>query len=198
VTTLSNPTRTLAEVAADPAAALAAVTIPGDPALDAVVLARADAGTVDVFAGGSIHPYPDTTPVTDITDDDRRLRLLGDTLTGLDQQRRRLAAQTLGERDQYAATLADIRGYAIDRYHQDFYGLDQLNEFLRTVELAEYHPRVRVSYTISGSYEVRGGDTGAAHRDTRWLRVDHSSISYLLEGTPSHTVEVDTVELLDR
>jgi hypothetical protein len=201
VTALTVATRTLAEVAADPATPVPAVTIPADaagPGMDVVVLCRVDAATVEVYAAGGIRPYPDTTTVTDIADTDRRLRLVAEALLALDEDRRRLAQQALRTHGGHAEQLDAIRGYAIDRYREDMYCLDGLNRFLRTFDLPEYRPRVRVTYTVAGSYETEQTDTDDAESDAAgWLSVDLSGVSDVIAGSSRHDVEVGEAEFLD-
>jgi hypothetical protein len=61
-----------------------------------------------------------------------------------------------------------------------------------------YAPRIRVSYTITGSYEVEGDDTySATHDATGYLTVDHSLVDGMLEDTDSFTVDVNQATALD-
>ena len=198
MTTLITATRTLAEVADHPVAAVATVTIPGDPDYDAVVLGRLTASMIEVFAGGSLQSYPDTTPVTDIFDPERRVGLLTSAAFVLDQERRELARQITAEGTRHAEVLRDIRDYAIERYREDMYCVDGLNTFLRYFDLPEYQPSIRVSYTIRGSFRTERSDADAAEHDAaNWLGVDLSSISYVIEGSADYHVTVDEVEELD-
>lgn len=198
MTTLTTATRTLAEVADHPRAAVATVTIPGDPDFDVVVLGRLTASMIEVFAGGSVQTYPDTTPVVDVADPDRRLGLVTAALFVLDQERRGLARQITAEGTRHAGVLQDIRDYAIERYREDMYCLDGLNTFLRYFDLPEYQPSTRVSYTIRGSYRTERTDADAAGDDAvRCLGVDLSDVSYVIEGSADHHVAVDEVEELD-
>jgi hypothetical protein len=198
VTTLTSATRTLAEVADHPRAAVATVTIPGDPDLDVVVLGRLTAGMIEVFAGGSVQSYPDTTPVTDIFDPERRVGLLTSAAFVLDQERRELARQITAERTRHAEVLRDIRDYAIARYCEEMYCIDGLNTFLRYFDLPEYRPSTRVSFTIHGSYRTERSDTDDAEDDAaNSLAPDLSGVSYVIEGSADYHVAVDEVEELD-
>jgi hypothetical protein len=198
VTTLTTATRTLAEVADHPGAAVTAVTIPGDPAIDVVVLSRLTASLIEVFAAGSVQTYPDTTAVTDIADPQRRFGLLVPAVFVLDHERRQLVRQITAERTRHADVLRDIRDYAIERYREDMYCLDGLNTFLRYFQLLEYQPSTRVSYTIHGSYRTERSDTDAAEYDAaNHLGVDLSDVRYIVEGSADYHVAVDEVESLD-
>jgi hypothetical protein len=198
VTTLLTGTRPLAEVADHPEAPVATVTILGDPPLDAVVLGRLNASTIEVFAGGNVRTIPDTTPVTEITDPDRRPVLIRAALRALDQERRQLARQITDERTQHAAVLDSIRAYAIERHREDAFCRDGLNTFLHHFGLPEYEPYVRISYTIHGSYRADDSDPDDAEDDaTANLGVDLSGVSSVIEGSADYHIEIDEVELLD-
>ena len=198
MTTLSVATHTLAEVADHPEAAIAAVTVLGDPAIDAVVLGRVSDRLIEVVAGGTICTYPDTTAVTDISDPEHGLGLVTAALLMLNAERRRQARQITADGTRHADALREIRDYAIERYREDMYCLDGLNTFLRTFSLPEYQPGTRVSYTIHGSYRTGRTDTEAAEDDANaYLRVDLSNVSYVVDGSADYDVTVDEVEELD-
>lgn len=209
MTSLSNPTiRTLAGIAAAaaPDPALAAVTLTADPTgatnggdrVEAVVLTRIDDGAVEVVVDGQPRSYAGTLPVSEITDPDRRLRLLTAALLALDGDRRGQADRARLLTDGHAGTLEAIRSYAIDAHVDGPIGLDDLNNFLRAFGLAEYRPRVRVSYVLRGSYVVALDDTQEASDDAEEnLGPDLSGVHRLLDDTAQHRLEVDTVECLD-
>jgi hypothetical protein len=206
VTTLSVPTRTLAEIIATDGPA--AVTLhdsstdpdsPGDGSgTVAVVLTRVDPSTVVVIADGAMHGYPDTTPATEILDHDHRLRLVTDALRTLDTARRRLAGDAELMAQRQTGTLRAIRSYAIDAHNADVICLAGLNEFLRTFDLPEYRPRIRLTYTIRGSYEADQTDTHDASGDAEeHLRPDLLYLRRLVPASADHTVTVEAADYLD-
>jgi hypothetical protein len=199
VTTLLTATRTLAEVAATTGSVIATVTVPGDPPLEAVVLGRLTASTIEVYADGRIRAVPGARPVTDITDPERRLGLLGAALLTLDQERRQLAAQLADERSRHTAVLDNIRAYAIERHREDAFCRDGLNTFLRYFGLPEYQPYVRVAFTIHGSYRVDDSNADTAEDDAATnLGIDLSGVHYVISGSADYQVEIDEVETLDQ
>lgn len=73
-----------------------------------------------------------------------------------------------------------------------------LNEFLEAFGLPLFQPRVRVRYTLSGSYDVEGSDDDAARRDARgYLKPDLGELDNVIDDSDSYMVEVDGVEELD-
>ena len=199
MTTLTIATRTLAEITGHPGAeAVAAATIPTDPPLDAVVLGRLSASTIEVIANGRVQGYADTTAVTVITDPERRADLLTAALAVIDQERRQLARQILADGTRHAGVLEEIRSYAIERYREAAFCLDGLNTFLRYFSLPEYEPSTRVSYTIHGSYRTERNDADAAESDAATcLGVDLSDVRDIVEGSADYHVVIDEVESLD-
>ena len=223
MTVPTTTTRRLAEVASSPGTTIAVGPTGGSPDSDAVVLSRTDAATIEVAAGGDLHRIPDATAVTEITDPSRRLTLITGCLFPLflfglglaavlsipfvtaalnlevpwDRARRELGHRHREQRDRHTRTLDRIRGYAIARHHDGLYCLDGLNEFLRTFSLPGHATRIRVGFTIRGSYETGCTDTKTARYDAAHLDVDLSEVSDLIEGGSDVTVEVDSVEVLD-
>jgi hypothetical protein len=59
----------------------------------------------------------------------------------------------------------EIRNYAIAAYRKGRFCVNGLNEALEHFDLDGYSPRMRLSYTISGSFEVDGDDVRAAEYD---------------------------------
>ncbi len=198
MTTLTTATRTLAEATGQPGAATATVTIPGDPPLDAVVLGRLSASTIEVIADGRVQGYAETTAVTAVTDPQRRADLLTAALAVIDQERREQVGQLAAERTRHTGVLEKIRDYAISRCREGMFCADGLNDFLRHFSLPEYCPGTRVSYSIHGSYRTERSDADDAESDAATcLGVDLSDVRYIVEGSADYHVVVDEVEELD-
>ena len=72
-----------------------------------------------------------------------------------------------------------------------------MNRFFETFFLDRYDPRIRVRYTITGSYEVDAEDVYAASRDALgYLKPDLSQLDSLIDGSDDFTVDVtDVIEL---
>jgi hypothetical protein len=198
VTVPATATRRLAEVASSPGTTVAVGPTGGSPGIDAVVLSRVDTATIEVAAGGDLRRIPDTTAVIEITDPSRRLTLITEAVLTLDRARRELGGRHREQRDRHTRTLDRIRGYAIARHQHGLYCRDGLDEFLRTFSLPGHGTRIRVGFTIRGSYDTGRTDTETARDDATHLAVDLSEVSHLIDGGSDVTVEVDSVEVLDR
>ena len=93
--------------------------------------------------------------------------------------------------------LADIRQYVLERHLDGDICREGMNRFFEAFFLDPYDPRVRVRYTISGSYEVDAEDVYAASRDALgYLKPDLSQLDSLIDGSDDFTVDVtDVIEL---
>ena len=159
---------------------------------DAVILRYTDDGDVEVCrSGGTMATQPASAMGVRQHDPARREHALRAAVTTLDTERRHLA------RD-HAETLGRIRAAAIEK-HEDGGEIcrDGLNAFLREFGLDEYEPRMRVSYTICGSYEVDTTDDYEARAGAEdHLGVDLAYISDADADSLTHTVEVTNVETI--
>lgn len=166
------------------------------PAAEAVVLAWHDAYSLEVFTDESgITVLPEGTEATEITEPSRKVGLVIRAFLAVDEARRQSEQQHARERQLHGATLTEIRRYAIEKHHEDFYCLDGLNAFLRAFGLPEYDPRLRVSFTISGSYEVDSTDESSTRYDAeQYLTARLTEISDLVDGSEDIGVQVNDVE----
>jgi hypothetical protein len=197
-------TRPLADfLPGGPAAHQLAVTLPsGD---QVVVLRQANNGQVEVWSFGHVTRREADTVVYAVADSARRDGLLTQVVHGLAEQRRvaidraaEVAAERDAERDAHERVLSDIRAYAVDKHQDGTICRGGLNDFLTAFGLPEYEPRVRVYFTLTGSYDVDGEDADAARRDARgYLRPDLSALDNVVEDSDTFTVHVESVEELD-
>jgi hypothetical protein len=200
----SLPTRPLGDfLPGGPAAPQLAVTLPDGAAV--VVLRRAGDGQVEVWGSGRTSCWDAATPASAVTDSARRAGLLHAAVHGLAEQRHTMAEQARRarqDRDQDRAehdrVLNAIRAYAVEHHQDGDICRTGLNDFLTHFGLPVYEPRVRVHYSISGSYEVEGEDPDAARRDARsYLKPDLSQLDNVIDDSDTYTVHVDRVEELD-
>jgi hypothetical protein len=190
--------------------------LPGGPAADhltvtmpsgdqVVVVGRADDGQVEVWSFGHIARRDPDTAVTAVSDSATWDGLVAAAVRGLAVQRNaatQRAAQAVTDRDRdreaHEQVLSDIRAYAVDKHLDGDICRDGLNAFLTAFGLPVFQPRVRVRYTVSGSYDVEGSDDDTARRDAHgYLKPDLSQLDNVIEDSDSHTVDVDSVEELD-
>jgi hypothetical protein len=112
----------------------------------------------------------------------RRWRTDHDTLTHRHQQ-----------------VLSDIRAYAIARHREGAVCRDGLNDFLAEFALPRYEPRFKVTFTITGSYDLDpddvDNDPDTARRDAEdHLAPDLSSLLPVIDGSTDYDVCVNDVD----
>ncbi len=116
---------------------------------DAVVLDHSNGRIELCRSDGTISTQAASTSLVRQYDPGRQERALRQAVTALDTERRRLTTE-------HATTLGEIRAAAIAK-HEDGGEIchDGLVTFLREFGMAEYGPRIRVSFTVRGSYDTR-------------------------------------------
>jgi hypothetical protein len=102
------------------------------------------------------------------------------------------------QRRAHAGRLREIRDYAVAAYRDGDVCRPGLDRFLQHFELDAYEPQIRVWFTISGSYRVRGGTEETAARDGEgYLGVDLSRLDDVIDDTADFTVHVDRTDEVD-
>jgi hypothetical protein len=178
-----------------------AVTL-SNSGVDAVLLGRADTASVEVLRDGRVVREADTMLAVPVTDPTRQAELLRAALAA-DVAARRALADTAEQRrtelDQLRAsqarTLAGIRDYAIDKYRNDEINRGVLDAFLARFDLDPYQPRVKVTYTITGSFEVDSDNTDEVENNVEeYLGVDLDDVDDVVEYSDEFSVSVRGVE----
>jgi hypothetical protein len=173
--------------------------------VDAVLLGRAGSATVEVLREGRIVGEADTMLAVPVTDPTRQVELLRAALTA-DVAARQALAETAQQRGTdlnqlratQARTLAEIRQYAIDQYRDDELSREGLNAFLNRFDLDPYQPRVKVTYTITGSFEVDSDNTNEVENNVEQnLGVDTAYVDGVVEYSDDFDVSVSSVEPVD-
>jgi hypothetical protein len=186
-----------------PAAGQLVVTLPsGD---QVVVVGRADDGQVEVWSLGRITRRDPDTAASAVTDPAARDGLLAEVVHGLGEQRHAATGRATAavadrdhDRETHERVLTDIRAYAVDKHQAGDICRSGLNDFLTAFGLPEFQPRVRVRYTLTGSYDVDADDADAARSDARgYLKPDLSELDNVIDDSDTFTVHVDDVEELD-
>jgi hypothetical protein len=153
---------------------------------------------LDVHGDHGTYPLAADTSATAVLDPARSADLLLRAVAHLSRQIRTLQTDHRVAEARHARTLEEIRRYAIDRHLDDQYCRQGLNDFLRAFGMPVFEPRIRVSYVITGSYDVEGEDTYSATRDaTGYLKVDLSELDGVLDDTDTYTVHVNEATALD-
>lgn len=200
--TPESATSTIADVIAAHPQRFAAVRL--DPAAgdSGIVLAHQD-GFADLLHESGIQSrQPLDRAATAITDPAQVRVLLRAGLRHSREQLRDEQHRAAGQRIAYETTLREIRDYAVARYKDGDICRDGLDAFLKHFELDAYEPMIRVRFTITGSYLVRGTrdlTEQMAERDGRdFIRVDLSRVDDVVDDSGDFTVEIDSaVELTD-
>lgn len=174
--------------------------------LPVVVMRTTVDGSIEVLppSGPTLMLSGDYT-VTPVTDPALRADCLARAVTRLRDDNQSQATQLhqaridlVNARRDHTIVLAEIRAYAIRRHQDGDICRDGLNEFLTEFDLDKYQPRVRIRYTISGSYEVDGSDPDTATRDAEgYIEVNLSRVDNVVDDSSTVDVEVtdaDTVE----
>ncbi len=169
---------------------------------EAVLLGRADTASVEVLRDGRIVREADTMLAVPVTDPTRQAELLRAALAADVTTRQALtetAEQRRTELDQLrtgqARTLAGIRDYAIDQYRDDQISRDVLDAFLARFDLDPYRPRVKVAYTITGSFEVDSDNADEVENNVeQYLRVDLDDVDDIVEYSDEFSVSVRGAE----
>jgi hypothetical protein len=166
-----------------------------------VVVLRADriGGGVQVHDPvRSVHTLPADTFATPVSDHHTRAEFLAAAASDLAGIHALDQAQLDGTEARHQKVLDDIRSYAVARHLEDSICRGGLNAFLETFGLPTYDPRIRVSYTITGSYEVDTDDADAAARDARgYLKPDLTELDNVIDGSDTYTIQLGQVDELD-
>ena len=83
----------------------------------------------------------------------------------------------------------------IEQYRDSEYSRDVLDAFLSRFDLDPYQPRVKVTYTITGSFEVDSDDAGEVEDNVEeYLRVDLDNVYDVVVDSDDFSVSVRRVE----
>jgi hypothetical protein len=177
----------------DLAALLPAVVRIGD--LNGVVLRLADTDLIEVFFAGRISTYSTKVlEVQAVADAVAREAALRDAVEALSICRQVAIQAHADQRQSHTEVLEAIRQYAVDRHEDGSICREGLDDFLSNFGFPPYETRVRVEYTITGSYEVNPGSEAAAEDDAlKYLQPDLSGLDDV-DGDTS-TYEVSGVQV---
>lgn len=159
----------------------------------AVVLGTTAAGLVEVWQQGQIRTHSPGTPA-DPADPVAAPAMAVQALRGVAAARRATITQVQAQALRHAIRLDEIRDYAVNAHLDGSICYDGLNQFLRTFDLAEFTPNLRLEFTIAGGYLVTGTDMSAARRDGEsTLTADFSQVDDVVDESDDFTAVVETV-----
>ena len=165
---------------------------------DAVVVARRDRHADVVTEHGfirTVHVGDLAEPITDPVRESQVLRRALRTVYVQAEETRQHHAETESE---HTRTLDRIRAYAIRKHRSGDICRSGLDAFLEEFSLDAYDPRVRVSFTIVGSYEVSGDDVRDARNDAvGYLAVNLDRLDNVVPDSEDVTVSVDSAVAVD-
>jgi hypothetical protein len=176
-----------------------------DSGVDVVILRAAGTATVELVRNKQIVREADTALAAPINDPARQVELLRAALAA-DVVARQEAALTADQRrddltqlqERRRQTLDEIRDFAIEQYRDDELTRTMLDTFLEKFDLEPYRPRVTVTYSITGSFEVDSDDSDQVEYDVdQNLRVDLDEIDDVVEYSDNVNVSVTSVEPSD-
>ena len=169
-----------------------------------VVVLRADriGGGVQVHDPvRSVHTLPADTPTTPVGDHRTRAEFLAAAASDLADIHALDQAQLEsleGADARHHKVLDDIRSYAVTRHLEDAFCRSGLNAFLTAFGLPTYGPRIRVSYTITGSYEVDTDNADTAERDAcGYLKPDLSELDNVIDDSESYSTQIGQLDEID-
>ncbi|MEU6351056.1 hypothetical protein ABZ896_17235 [Streptomyces sp. NPDC047072] len=160
-----------------------------------VILGLADPEQLEVFYAGRISLVSthvlEITPVVDCAKQLDAVRTAVEALVIC----RRVALEAHTEQEQrHHANLDAIRQYAIERHQNGDICSDGLDAFLEEFGMKPYVERVRVRYTITGSYEVAPGDEDAVRNDAeQYLGPNLSGLDDVDDYSVDFTLTIDEI-----
>jgi hypothetical protein len=193
---VSPPAGTTLGVLLDQAGDRPLVVRLGTPTVDAVVLRRRGDALVEVMLApsGKTTTLPADQTAQTVSDPGLRAEPLGQALAEILGHIHRLNTQLGIQREGHAARLGAIRDYAIARYADGQICKKGLNTFLQAFDLEPYEPELRVRFTITGSYLVRGCQPDEARYDARnHLDVYLADLDDAVEDSADLDIHVDDV-----
>lgn len=173
-----------------------AAAVASDNADDLVVVLGSDQHHVTVWRDGVIVDMPGSVHAAPVTDPALVESVLTAAVADLTRRGRDpLTASTAAARA-HADTLAEMRTYAINLHENNVICSAGLDDFLAEFDLPGHPAKIRVTYTLTGHYDVDTVDRDAAIEDAQGLRPHLADIDAVLDGSEQHTVHIDDAELI--
>jgi hypothetical protein len=194
---------TVAQIFATHTDRLPAVNLPDVPR-SGIIVGQDHDGFIELAVDSVILPVdPDTRAVL-ITDPVTRAWLLTEAFAVTRRTYLWAVGELTAERQhvQDARTdrerfLGDVREFLIARVRDGQLDRRQVNDFLQRHHLPLYQPRLRVAYTITGTFEIDGDHGPENGRLDQLIYVDLDAIANADRGTDRHQVQVTSTTRID-
>ncbi|OEJ61077.1 hypothetical protein BGM19_26755 [Streptomyces agglomeratus] len=161
-----------------------------------VILRLVDTDLLEVFYAGRFSVTGiRVLEIEPVHDSGKQLEAMRTTTEALAICRRVALEKHAEQRAAHTAQLEAIRQYAIEAHEDGSICRDGLDSFLNRFDLMPYCTRIKVSYSISGSYEVESGSGVAAQHDAeKYLQPDLTGLDDVDDDTNDYDVTVDEIE----
>jgi hypothetical protein len=160
------------------------VTIAGT---EAVVLDHDGPTSIRIWQSDVVTTCPADTPVEAVTPPAQAAPIIRHALQSLTYQYLQAVRTRHTDAVQHRMTMHAIRLYAITKHRQHVFDRQILNEFLAEFELPLYEPRLKLAFTILGSYEVTAPQAETVRRQAEQL------LSVTTHGI--HGLDLDSYQL---
>jgi len=161
------------------------------------VLAHHDADLIEVWRDGNLTVLRGDAPASAIVNaQDRETALLA-ALTTVGRLHRDAQMSLRRTNARHHTTIEEMRAYAIEQHEDKVICRDGLDEFLDHFDLEPYEQRLRVTFTLTGSYEVDSTDRDHTVNDAQYVRIDLGSVDNTVGEADTHTLEVHSVEAVE-
>jgi hypothetical protein len=200
---VTDESLTLAQIFATHTDRLPAVKLPDVPR-SGIIVGQDSFGFIELAVDSVVLPVdPDTRAVL-ITDPVTRAWLLTEAFAFT----RRTYLWAVGEltaerqhvqdaRKDRERFLGDVREFLIARVRDGQLDGQPVNDFLQRHHQPPYQPRLRVAYTITGTFEIDGDQDPDDGRLDHLIAVDLDGIANADRGTDRHQVQVTSTTRID-
>jgi hypothetical protein len=164
---------------------------------DLVLLGTVENGFLQLWDGDrAVVCAADSLPI--VASHERRQVALRRTLAELNAERLTTVQAIQQSTARHESTLADVRRYVIEAYHNQDVQRDAVNRFLLAFDLPEYTENVEVSYAVRGKHQVITKDVAAARTAAlTGLTVNLSEVDDVVDLSDSHRVIVEGAGVLN-
>lgn len=200
---MTDESLTVAQIFASHTDRLPAVTLP-DVSRRGIIVGQDSAGFIELAIDSVVLPVDPNTRAVLITDPVTRAWLLTEAFALTRRTYLWAVREMTAERQhvQDARTdrerfLGDVREFLIAQVRDGQLDRERVNDFLQRHHEPPYKPRLRVAYTINGTFEIDGDHDPDDGRLDHLIAVDLDGIANADRGTDRHHVQVTSTIRID-